>query len=136
MDTRTTRYEDGTVDIVQAVVAARWQPPDVLESIYWEELRRATFGLARYSRGAVRLLGLWPPLLRFGPAVDGARPIVGGLFAKKPHGTIRFWAADGHVVVAVERFAPVLRGPFWRFESWFHDLVGRRYLARAGTRGD
>ncbi len=136
METRTTRYEDGTVDIVQTDAAAHSQTPDVLESIYWQELRRATFGLARYSRGAVRLFGLWPALLRFGPAVDGSRPIVGGLFAQKPHGVIRFWSADGHVVVAVERFAPLLRGPFWRFESWFHDLVGRRYLARAAKRGD
>jgi hypothetical protein len=65
---------------------------------------------------------------------DGARPIVGGIFARKPHGVIRWWAADGDVVVAVERFAPLLRGPFWRFESWFHELVGRRYLARVGNR--
>src|SRR3954463_3811022 len=131
MESRTTRHEDGTVDVVQTGPAADSLPPAALESIYWNEVRRATFGVVRYSRGAVRLLGPWPPLLRFGPAVDGARPIVGGLFAKKPHGTIRFSMADGIVVVAVERFAPLLQGPLWVFEAWFHDRVGRRYLSRA-----
>jgi hypothetical protein len=29
-----------------------------------------------------------------------------------------------------ECFAPFLRGPLWRLESSFHDLVGRRFLAQ------
>jgi hypothetical protein len=38
---------------------------------------------------------------------------------------------DGeHTAVIVQGFAPLLGGPFWRFEEWFHDLVGRRFLAR------
>lgn len=135
MQTQTTRHDDGTVDIVQTAQATGAPTPDVLQALYWRELRGATFGLVRYSRGAVRILGIWPALLRFGPLTGDTRPIVGGIFARRPHGVIRWWAADGTVVVAVERFAPLLRGPFWRFESWFHDIVGRRYLARAATRG-
>jgi hypothetical protein len=134
MQTRTTRHADGTLDIVQTVSAAASQTPDALEAIYWGELRAATFGLAKYSHGAVRVFGLWPALLRFGPMADGARPIMGGIFARKPHGAIHWFVADGTVVVAVERFAPLLRGPFWRFESWFHELVGRRCVARGGSR--
>jgi hypothetical protein len=135
VQTRTTRHPDGTVDIVQTAPAAAERPPEVLEAIYWRELRGATFGLVRFSRDAVRVLGLWPTLLRFGPLTDGARPIIGGIFARGAHGGIRWWAADGSVVVAVERFAPLLRGPLWRCESWFHNVVGRRYLVRAGSRG-
>ena len=75
--------------------AAAERPSEALEAIYWRELRGATFGLVRFSRDAVRVLGLWPTLLRFGPLTDGARPIVGGIFARRPHGVIRWWAADG-----------------------------------------
>jgi hypothetical protein len=134
MQTRTTMHPDGTVDIVQTGPADGEHTPEALEAIYWRELGGATFGIARFSRDGVRVLGFWPALLRFGPLTDGARPIVGGIFAREPHGAIRWWTADGSVAVGVERFAPLLRGPFWRFESWFHDLVGRRYLARAGSR--
>jgi len=136
MDTDTTRHCDGTVDIVQRGQAS-WQPsPDHLQRIYWGELRGATLGLARFSHNAVRMFGLWPVLLRFGPMVDGGRPIVGGIFARKPHGVIRWSATGEEVVVAVERFAPLLRGPLWRLESWFHEIVGRRFVARASTPGD
>jgi len=134
VQTRTTRNEDGTIDIVQSAPAAGVPTPETLEGIYWGELRAATLGFVRYSRGAVRILGLWPALLRFGPLAGDTRPIVGGLFARRPHGLIRWSATGGTVVVSVERFAPLLRGPFWRFESWLHDIVGRRYLARAGAR--
>ena len=135
MQTRLTQHDDGTVDIVQSAPGDAGLTPELLEAIYWREVRRATFGLARFSRQGVRVLGLWPVLLRFGPRFDGARPIVGGIFARRPHGVIRWAATDGQVLVAVERFAPLLRGPLWRFESWFHDVVGRRYLARAAQRG-
>jgi hypothetical protein len=30
----------------------------------------------------------------------------------------------------VEGFAPLLQGSLWRLELSFHDLVGRRFLAR------
>ena len=131
MDTVTRHHSDGTIDVVQSGPAASTPPVDTLEAVYWSELRRTTFGLARFSAEAVRVLGVWPALLRFGPRVEGRRAIVGGIFARRPHGAIRWSAGDGRVVVAVERFAPLLRGPFWRIESWLHDVVGRRYVRRA-----
>jgi hypothetical protein len=131
MDTETTRHSDGTFDIVQRGPAA-WQPSaDDLQRLYWSEVRRATLGFAGFSRGAVRVFGLWPVVLRFGPMVDGRRPIVGGIAVRKASGAIRWSSEDGVVEVAVEGFAPLVRGPLWRFESWFHDLVGRRFLAAA-----
>jgi hypothetical protein len=100
-----------------------------LEQLYWDATRRVTLGSVRFSDGALRLLGVWPVLLRFGPLVDGRRAILGGLFARRPGGTIE-WRADGvHVVVEVVGFAPLLRGPLWRIELWLHDLVASRFLA-------
>jgi hypothetical protein len=135
MKTELTRHADGTVDIVQRGAGTWRASPDELEALYWQALRRSTFGLVRFSHDAVRLAGGWPKLLRFGPAVDGARPILGGLFARRPHGVIRWSATGEQIVVAVERFAPLLRGPFWNFESWFHAVVGRRFIALAAARG-
>ncbi len=101
-----------------------------LEELYWDEIRRVTLGVVRFSSSRIRLLGLWPVVLCFGPSVDGRRAILGGLAARRPGGTIA-WRADGEFAsVAVEGFAPLLRGPLWRLESSFHDLVGRRFLAR------
>ena len=101
-----------------------------LEQLYWVEVRRVTFGLARFSRDAIRLFGGWPVLLRLGPLVDGRRAILGGLIARRPGGTIA-WQADGvHVSVVVEDFSPLLQGPLLKFEALFHDLVGKRFLAR------
>ena len=135
METSTTRHEDGTVDVVQRGPAS-WEPSaEELQRLYWRELARATFGLTRFRRNAVRVVGIWPALLRFGPMRDGARPIVGGIFARRPHGVIRWTATEGEVAVAVEGFAPLLRGPLWRFESWFHGIVGRRFVDAASRRG-
>jgi hypothetical protein len=39
-------------------------------------------------------------------------------------------ANGGKRKVLRECFAPFLRGPLWRLESSFHDLVGRRFLAQ------
>ena len=62
-------------------------------------------------------------------ALPGSRPL-GGLIASRPGGTIA-WRADGEQAsVGVEGFAPLLRGSLWRLELSFHDLVGRRFLAR------
>jgi hypothetical protein len=132
MTTDTDRHEDGTIDVVQATEATSSATPAELERLYWEAIRRTTFGLVRYGRDAIRILGSGPALIAFGPlTTDGARPIVGGLFARRPHGVLRWSAADGRIVVAVERFAPLLRGPLWLAESWFHARVGRRFLTYA-----
>jgi hypothetical protein len=126
----TVKHDDGTIDSLQrAAVGSRLEPAQ-LERLYWEEIRRLTLGVTRFTRGAIRVGGFWPALLRFGPLVDGRRAISGGLFARCAGGTIA-WHADGEQAsVAVEGFAPLLDGPLWRVEAWFHDLVGRRFLAR------
>lgn len=130
METANVKHEDGTIDSSQSAHIGRELEPDQLERLYWDEIRRVTLGATRFSRGAIRVGGVWPVILRFGPLVDGRRQIAGGLFARHAGGTIS-WQADGeHVSVIVQGFAPILRGPFWRAEAWFHDLVGRRFLAR------
>jgi hypothetical protein len=130
MESVSVKHDDGTIDSLQRADLATEFDPSHLERLYWDEIRRATLGAARFSRGAIRVGGLWPAILRFGPLVDGRRPIAGGLFARRAGGTIG-WRADGeHASVSVEGFAPLLRGPCWRIEARFHDLVGRRFLAR------
>ena len=130
METVTVTHDDGTIDIRQVAPVAEALDAPQLEELYWDEVRRATFGLIGFSGNALRLLGVWPAVLRFGPAAEGRRAILGGLAARGPGGEIA-WRADGeHASVAVEGFAPLLRGPLWRLESAFHDLVGRRFLAR------
>lgn len=134
MTTHTERHDDGTIDVVQGTEARSEATPVELEHLYWHAIRRTTFGLVRYGRDAIRILGIGPALISFGPMVEDARPIVGGLFARRPHGVVRWSAADGRIVVAVERFAPLLRGPLWLAESWFHGQVGKRFLTDAASR--
>jgi hypothetical protein len=130
MESSSIKRGDGTIDSFQRAEGGSVLEPIQLERLYWDEMRRVTLGAARFSREAIRVGGVWPVILRFGPLVDGGRPIVGGLFARRAGGTIS-WRADGRQTsVSVEGFAPILRGPLWRVEAWFHDLVGRRFLAR------
>jgi hypothetical protein len=131
MNTVTTRNEDGTFDVVQRAPVCGGLSSDHLQRLYWSEVRSTTFGLVRFSRGAIRLFGVWPPLIAFGPTVAGRREIVGGLFARHPYGAIAWSAREGEAIVALEEFAPRLRGRFFRAERWLHDVVGRRFLQRA-----
>ena len=124
------RNEDGTFDIVQRAHVGGELPNEDLQRLYWREVRSTTFGLVRYSSGAIRLFGLWPPLIAFGPTVGGRREIVGGWFARDPYGAIVWSAQGGEAIVSLENFAPRLRGRFFSVEQWFHDLVGRRFLQR------
>ena len=55
------------------------------------------------------------------------------MFARRAGGTIGWKSESGQTSVTIEGFAPLLRGPFWRIEQWFHDLVGRRFLARVAV---
>jgi len=130
MESISVKHEDGTIDTCQRANLGARLDALRLEQLYWDEIRRLTLGLAQFSKSTIRLLGVWPVVLRFGPLVDGRRAILGGLFARRPGGAI-VWRSDGeYTSVAVEGFAPLLRGPLWRLESSFHDLVGRRFLAR------
>ncbi len=131
MNTVTTRNPDGTFDVVQRAPVGCELSNDELQRLYWCEVRATTFGLVRFSRGAIRLFGVWPALIAFGPTVGGRREITGGLFARHPYGAITWSAAEGEAIVALEEFAPRLRGWFFQAERWFHDVVGRRFLQRA-----
>ena len=130
MESVSVRREDGTIESLQRAPAGSKLDPARLEWLYWDEIRRVTLGAVRFTRGAIRVGGVWPVLLRFGPLVDGRRTIVGGLFARRAGGTIG-WRADGeHTSVTVQGFAPILTGPLWRVEARVHALIGRRFLAR------
>jgi hypothetical protein len=131
MDTVTTCNPDGTFDVVQRAPVGGDLSNDELQRLYWGEVRATTFGLVRFSHGAIRLFGVWPALIAFGPTIGGRREITGGLFARHPYGAITWSAQEGEAIVALEEFAPRLRGWFFQAERWFHDVVGRRFLQRA-----
>jgi hypothetical protein len=135
MESVSVEHEDGTVDTTQRAPVGVVLDGVRLEQLYWDAARRATRGLVRFSGSAVRLLGVWPVFLRFGPLMGDRRVILGGLMARRPGGTIA-WRADGvYAAVEVEGFAPLLRGPLWRLELASHDLVGRRFLALVARNG-
>jgi len=135
MESVSVEHEDGTVDLTQRALVSVAFDGVRLEQWYWDTARRATFGLVRFSGSAVRLLGVWPVFLRFGPLVGSRRVILGGLMARRSGGTIA-WRADGvYAAVEVEGFAPLLRGQLWRLELAFHDVVGRRFLAALARNG-
>jgi hypothetical protein len=135
METVSVEHEDGTVDTTQRASVGVVLDGRPLEQLYWAATRRSTLGLVRFSGSALRLLGVWPVLLRFGPLVGGRRVILGGLMARRPGGTIA-WGADGvYASVEIEGFSPSLRGPLWRLELVSHDLVGRRFLALVARDG-
>ena len=123
-------HDDGTFDSFQSAHVGSALDAARLERLYWDEIRRVTLGVATFSRGALRLAGIGPALIRFGPVVNGRRAIAGGIFARRAGGTIGWSADDERTAVAVEGFVPLLRGPFWRLEARLHDLIGRRFLAR------
>ena len=131
MESTTTRNDDGTFDIVQRAPLSGQLTSDELQRLYWREVRSTTFGLVRFSRGAIRPFGVWPALIAFGPEVGDRRPIAGGVFARQPYGSIAWSAQTGAAVVSLEEYAPRLNGRFFDAERWFHDLAGRRFLARA-----
>jgi len=130
MESVVTRHSDGTVGLVHRAKVKGSVDPAVLERLYWDEIRRVTLGAARFSRGAIRVGGVWPVILRFGPPVDGRRAIAGGLFARRAGGSIE-WRSNGEEAsVAVDGFVPLLQGHLWRVEEWFHGLIGRRFFQR------
>jgi hypothetical protein len=130
MESVSVKHDDGTIDTLQSADVGSELGSAQLERLYWDEIRRATLGAARFSRGAIRVGGLWPVILRFGPLVDGRRSIEGGIFARKAGGTISWRVEDERTSVAIEGFAPLLRGPLWRAQTRLHDLIGRRFLSR------
>lgn len=131
----SVEHEDGTVDTCQQAPLRTELDPQRLERIYWGQMRRMTLGFAQFSGDAVRAFGVWPVIVRFGPLIDGRRAIVGGFLVRRPTGTIAWRASGEHTSVALEGFSPLLRGPMWRLQSWFHELVGKRFLAYVARGG-
>lgn len=128
--TVTTRNRDGTYDIVQRGPVTAAPPAADLERLYWDAVRASTLGLVAYSRDAIRIFGVWPRLIAFEQGRGERRQIIGGLFARRPYGSVVWRADEGQATVAVERFAPRLPAPLFRLELWMHEWVGRRFLTR------
>jgi hypothetical protein len=136
------------------VVAASAEGGLALGRVYWEEVEAFTRGLvrARTGDGGVELVLIGRAvLLRFGPAdvrVDGDSvvcryPILGGLLARAPGGSISFSQQGGglpELRSAIKGFLPRLAArpgrPDWtgalyaHVQARVHRAVGRRYFAR------
>jgi hypothetical protein len=156
---------DGAVQFEQRVHATRplvelsERGAAALGSPYWEEVAAATGRLVRpHRRGEeleLRLLGRWT-LLRFGApqtAVDELGvwirfPIVGGLLARAPGGSITFAQTAEPVVelrATVDGFFPRLGGRpggrpwsgalYRHVQRRLHTSVSRRYFRRLITEG-
>jgi hypothetical protein len=126
-----------------------------LGDVYWSEIERSLHGVIRVRERSggveLRVLGIGPPLLRFGPpehlvtpgSVSCRHPILGGLLARMPAGSICFTqrgSSDVELGSAIEGFFPRLaprrlrRG--WngvlypQIQTRLHVALGRRYFAR------
>ena len=126
-----------------------------LADLYWDEVERSTFGAIR-TRGSaggldLRLLGSGFALLRFGPPVHAVSstsvsclyPILGGLLARAPAGSISFTQAGVDIVEvssAISGFFPRLATRHQRrrwngvlyphVQARLHVALSQRYFAR------
>jgi hypothetical protein len=156
-----TRLPSGAFESVQrivfpaAVVERSAAGASRLGELYWREVERSTFGVVRVRSGArdlqVKLYGIGPALLRFGQpelavtssTVSCRYPILGGLLARSPAGSISFTQAGSEpaeVSSAIDGFFPRLavRRPrrLWNgllyphVQARLHVALGRRYFAR------
>jgi hypothetical protein len=112
---------------------------------YWNEVETVTGRLVRVRRRdpelELRLLGRWT-LLRFGApqtVVDESGvlsrfPILGGLLARTPAGSITFAQTTGPAAglrATIEGFFPRLKGALYRHvQQRIHTSVSRRYFRR------
>ena len=131
----------------------------VLGDRYWQEVAAATGQLVRRHRHGdeleLRLLG-GPTLLRFGPPQTSAEatgvwsrfPIVGGLLARAPGGSITFTQTvepEVELHATIDGFFPRLGGrpgwPKWsgalyrQVQRRLHTSVSRRYFRRLMAEG-
>lgn len=140
--------------VERPVVAVSAEGGQTLGRIYWEEVERFTHGLVRprVDRGGIELVLLdRAVLLSFGPADIRARgdsvvcryPIVGGLLARAPGGSISFGQHVGEqpelrstIVGFLPRLGARPGRPRWtgalyaHIQARLHGAVGRRYFAR------
>jgi hypothetical protein len=126
-----------------------------LGELYWQVVERSTLGVVRVRAGTgaleLRVLGIGPALLRFGPpehvvgatSVSCLYPIRGGLLARAPSGSISFTqtGSDGvEVDSTIRGFFPRLatrrqrrrwKGLLYpQVQARLHVALGRRYFAR------
>ena len=126
-----------------------------LGDVYWNEVQRSTGGVVRALESArgveLRMLGIGPALLRFGPpehvatpvSVTCRHPILGGLLARVPGGSISFSqteASEVELSSSIEGFYPRLaprrsrrrwNGVLYpQLQTRLHRALGHRYLAR------
>ena len=127
-----------------------------LGDLYWDQLERSSRGILRARRDAegattIQLVGVGPALLRFGrgasevttKSVTCRYPIVGGLLARRPGGSISFTqTVEGPVEVRsqVDDFVPRLATRQLRrrwngvlyphIQTRLHIALGRRYFER------
>jgi hypothetical protein len=120
---------------------------------YWREVERSTGRLVRaratHAGHELGLLGVGPPLLRFGEpelsatadAVRCVYPIAGGVLARVPVGSLSFVQAGSDRVElssSIHGFHPRLAfararpsgGVFYRLQARVHAALARRYFAR------
>jgi hypothetical protein len=127
---------------------------------YWLEVARACRGVVRCRESAagveLRLLGVGPPLLRFGPGEvhvdgDGVRcryPVLGGLLARRPGGALTLSQVGterpelrSEVLGFFPRLASGPGAPAWsaalyrHVQSRAHVALSRRFFHRLVTRG-
>ena len=153
------RLRSGALESVQRVVLPRpvVEPTTAgarrLGELYWREVEASTLGLVR-ARAAkeapeLRVLGVGPALLRFGPptivasneTVSCRYPVRGGLLARAPGGSIVLTQTHGEAVElrsAITGLSPGLAsaragrppGLLYRQQARLHSAVSRRYFAR------
>jgi hypothetical protein len=159
--TSQRRAADGAVESQQHVF-----PPDrVVEAddagalrlgrIYWQEVEGFTRGIVRTVETAegmeLRVAGGGPAVLRFGrptlraqgATVSATYPILGGMLARRPGGTISFAQSEEprvELASAIEGFFPTLAArpgaPAWTGELYrqvqarIHVRISRRYFGR------
>ncbi len=155
------RAEDGAIASSQHAITSRpvvEQSPEGarrLGTTYWSEVERSTAGLVRQRQrsGAleIRLAGVGPALLRFGPpqfevgdaTTSATYPIIGGLLARRQVGSICFRQVTGESVELaslIEGFHPTLAArpgaPEWtgqlykNVQARLHSHISRRYFLR------
>ena len=107
-------------------------PPEERDRLYWDELRRMTFGAVRLRGNELKLFGV-VTLMRFGDLVGDRRTIEGGLLVGEPGGTIAFEYEQGTLRVAVREFAPSLPRPLYVLQSFVHVRLSKRYFARIAS---
>ena len=144
-----------SIDLPNAVVAHSQEGGRRLGSAYWQEVERFTRHLVRARPRSTGLdlcvLGLGPPLLRFGPpevavshrSVECAHRIEGGVLARASGGRIRFvqrLKPAPSLSSTIDDFRPRLAAPparpawtgalYAHVQARLHVAISRRYFLR------